>query len=414
MLALVPLGLLSGCSTDSAETPLTIVRTAADVARAPMLRWRGSWGVSGVTVTADLRAMDTGDVFGTLQADGRTAEVILIGDEYTYIKADREMWRANGVSAKEAAAYGGRWVDDRGTSEPAEAASKGRPITGEILGLDLAWLTPGTLGQRISNYSPSDASATATPRPAWSAAPSTSAATDRPDEVPSTARRFDMPDGEVPGKRSKGTYWVSADSPHRLVAYSGFEAVSTSRITATEPAVLTVEFESRANARAAYADLISTVETLPSTLPARTAVTENSFDLDSDFECGPACATGVVSVTGENRTQDLTIRGATVEVVVTARETSLTEVFPEESVASCTVTLPRSKPGKNVQASCSVSDPRLTAAVEAADDLGGGYKAIGFDTEESITSLAPVSSLIQTKVLATVLRNHEKSLSTGT
>ncbi|MGW1603001.1 hypothetical protein, partial [Streptomyces eurythermus] len=130
----------SAASTDSAETPLTITRAATDVTRAPMLHWNGSWQLSGVTVTADLRAMGTGDVFGMLRADGGTAQVLLIGDEHTYIKADRAPWRANGASAEEAAAFGTRWVDDRGTSDPAEASAEGPPITGEILSLDLAWL----------------------------------------------------------------------------------------------------------------------------------------------------------------------------------------------------------------------------------------------------------------------------------
>ncbi|MCL3995500.1 hypothetical protein [Streptomyces lavenduligriseus] len=127
-----------------------------------MLHWNGSWQLSGVTVTADLRAMGTGDVFGMLRADGGTAQVLLIGDEHTYIKADRATGRANGASAEEAAAFGTRWVDDRGTSDPAEASAEGPPVTGEILGLDLAWLAPRTLGNRLSDYSPTDATADVT------------------------------------------------------------------------------------------------------------------------------------------------------------------------------------------------------------------------------------------------------------
>ncbi|MFD7710816.1 hypothetical protein ACFV6E_40855 [Streptomyces sp. NPDC059785] len=198
------------------------MKVGAAVERAKVLHWSGSWrhddwipeGSQGATastdVTADLRAMSSGDVFGTLTADGHDAQIMSVAGAALFVKADRVMLHMMGV--EEPKAHAGRWVELR---RPAGAR--------EVLGLKPAWLAPSPLGSALASAAEGAGGTTGgstTPVPSLDAK-----RFPRPARVPADAAPVAAIGNENTGA---GICWVAAGAPHRPLGYSGLDVMQDS------------------------------------------------------------------------------------------------------------------------------------------------------------------------------------------
>ncbi|MFF5157939.1 hypothetical protein ACFY3N_17085 [Streptomyces sp. NPDC000348] len=360
----------------------SLKKVGAAVEQAKVLRWKGSWHYDGWLpagspgapasneVTADLRAMGSGDVFGTLSADGHDVQIMSLAGAALFVKADRVMLQMMGV--EEPKAHAGRWIELRGSAD-----------TREVLGLKPARLAPSPLASSLV-----------------SAAKATGAAKESTPPAPSpAARRFPRPAG-VPADAApvavvgnantrSGVYWVTAAAPHRLLGYSGLDVMHDSDGQPHESmfdtvAKLSVRTENAATARGTYTDMRSVIRSLPSVVPISAEPTEEEVSDTVDEECGVLCHTATVTVSLTNRMPHES---------VTARYTlELTAVMHKDEegyrigdplyrdIGSCTVRLPTAKPGATVQGACTVGGPKLRKAVETAGTVHG-FVQMTFQTE---------------------------------
>ncbi|WP_331747866.1 hypothetical protein [Streptomyces chartreusis] len=277
-LLIVGVLLLSACSGQSADAgsdrPPTssLKEVGAAVEQAKVLHWSGSWRhddwfpegspgtLASADVTADLRAMGSGDVFGTLAADGHEAQVMSVAGAALFVKADRVMLQMMGI--EDPKAHVGRWIEVRGLAG-----------TREVLGLKLAWLAPSSLGTALASTADGTGGAEGgtSPVPSATAVPSSAAERfPRPARVPADAAPIAVVGDENTGA---GTYWVEAGAPHRLLGYSGLDVRQDSDskpyrdMFDMAAAKLAVRRESAATARGTYAAMRSVIRSLPSVVP---------------------------------------------------------------------------------------------------------------------------------------------------
>ncbi|MCZ4604968.1 hypothetical protein O3S80_14700 [Streptomyces sp. Lzd4kr] len=361
----------------------SLKKVGAAVERAKVLHWSGSWryddwypeGSPGATasadVSADLRAMGSGDVFGTLTADGHDAQIMSIAGAALFVKADRVILQMMGV--EEPKAHAGRWIEYR------------RPAgTREVLGLKLDWLAPSSLGSALASAAKGTGAANGTTPPVPS---STAERFARPARVPADAAPVAVVADENTGA---GTYWVTAGPPHRLLGYSGLDVRQDSddepyeSMFDTAVVKLSVRTESAATARDTYAAMRSTIRSLPSVLPLSAEPSDEEVSDTVDEECGVLCHTATVTVSLTNRMPH--------EWVTARYALDLTAVMHKDEdgyrlgdplykdIGSCTVQLPTAKPGATVQGACTMGGPELREAVEAASDRHG-FVQLTFQTE---------------------------------
>ncbi|MFH8561411.1 hypothetical protein [Streptomyces sp. NPDC017988] len=379
--------LLLSCSGQSPDTgsdrpPVSsLKKVGAAVERARVLHWSASWrhddrfpersspGAPASTgVTADLRAMGSGDVFGTVTADGHEAQVVSVAGAALFAKADRVMLHMLGV--EEAKAHAGRWVEIR---RPAR--------TRDVLGLKLDWLAPSPLGTALTSAAHGNGSAKGgtPPVPSATAAPSSAAERfPRPDGVPADAAPVAVAGDEHTGA---GTYWVAAGAPHRLLGYSGLDARHDSDAESyeymldTAAVELSVRKESAATARDTYAAMRSAIRSLPSVVPISAEPTDEEVSHTVDEACRALCHTATVTLSLTNRMPR--------ESVAARYALDLTAVMHKDEdgyrlgdplyrdVGSCTVRLPTAKPGATVRRGCTIGGAELRKAVEAAGEWHG-------------------------------------------
>ncbi|MEV3874178.1 hypothetical protein [Streptomyces sp. NPDC049906] len=388
-LSLAAVLLLPACSGPGADDDRSPARPSlaavgAVVAGAAALDWSGSWrqyhrnpdGTTAddpwSTVTAELRSLGNGDVFGTMSANGRTAQVMLVSGTTLFTKADRAMLHTMGVENPGADA--GRWREVR------------RPDgSHEVLGLRLDRLAPAALGAALA---PSKASGTGKDTTGPSPMPSSAAGRfRRPAGVPTDAVAVPVRgDGTTRG----GTYWLSADSPHRLLGYSGLgfrhdsQAGPHETMSDAAAAALTVRAEDTASARAGYAGMRSALRALPATVPVSTTPTGAQLSETTDEECGVRCHTVVVAVALTNRMPKESVTASYRLALTGAKRMDggrlLLDNLVHEELGSCTVRLPAARPGATVRGACTVSGAALRKAVDAALDRHG-FLHLDFKTE---------------------------------
>ncbi|MFF9675785.1 hypothetical protein ACF1GS_29430 [Streptomyces eurythermus] len=378
VLALAGVVLLAACSGPSPDdahdshgpSAPSLKSLGTAVKQTKVLHWSGSWRLyhrdeyggltdeSSTVVTADLRAMGDGDVFGTLTADGVHTQVMLISGLALFVKDDRAKHRA--VGDKNPRSPAGRWMKIN------------RPNSfSDVLGLKLSWLSPSSLGSLLaSSTADGTGEATGTSLPARS---SVARRFPRPPGVPADAVpvTFAGDDGTGPG-----VYWVSSGAPLRLLGYSGLDvrydshAEPYERLPDSAAAKLSARMENASAARTTYAALRTAVRSLPSTVPVSDILSEKAVSVStSDAQCGPLCHTATVAVTLTNDMPQESVT-ALYEVRLTARE-PFGRSLDEMDLGSCTVRLPTARPGATVRGACTVSGAELRKAVDEATDEHG-------------------------------------------
>ncbi|MFJ8620091.1 hypothetical protein ACIRD4_30185 [Streptomyces clavifer] len=376
----------SGQSRDaSSDRPptLSLKKVGAAVEQARVLHWSGSWlhddwfpegspGAPALThVTADLRAMGSGDVFGTVTADDHEAQVVSVAGAASFVKADRVMLQMMGV--EDPKAHAGRWTEIRRSAG-----------TREVLGLKLAWLAPSPLRTALASAADGTGGAKGGTSPVPSA---TAERFPRPAGVPADAAPVAVVGNENTGA---GTYWVAAGAPHQLLGYSGLDVRQDSDdepyedMFDTKTAELSVRMESAATARGTYAAMRSAIRSLPSVVPISAEPTDEEVSDTVDEACGPLCHTATVTVSLTNRMphESVTARYALDLTAVMHKDENGYRVGNPlyKDIGSCTVRLPTAKPGDTVRGACTIGGPELRKAVEAADDRNG-FVLMTFQTE---------------------------------
>lgn len=383
VLPLVGALLLASCSGGSSDdgshgpSARSLKKIGAVVERAKVLHWSGSWrqdnwdpGAPPMDVTADLRVMGRGDVFGTMTADGRDAQVMLVSGTRLFAKADRVTLEAMGAGNPEAQA--GRWTEMR---EPDK--------TRALLGLRLDWLAPSVLGSKLAS---SAVNGTGQDADGGSASPDPELFP-RPSGVAADAAPVAITGDESTGA---GTYWVSAGAPHRLLGYSGLDVRhdrdvdSFTMMSHSLVARLSVRSEGAPAARGAYAAMRSAIRSLPPTVPVSITPTHEQVSESTDEECGVLCHTVTVSVTLTNRLPQESVT-AHYDLNLTAANRMdgdhlRLSPYVYEDLGSCAVRLPAARPGATVRGACTVDGAALRKAVgEATDEHGFMY--LDFETE---------------------------------
>ncbi|MFD4573584.1 hypothetical protein ACFWNK_10035 [Streptomyces sp. NPDC058417] len=381
--------LLTSCAgqdTDSGAhgPPAAALRAVgAEVGRADVLRWSGSWRtgdgspggaaseVRSADVTADLRATDSGDVLGTMTADGHPAQVMLVAGATVFVKADRAVLDTMGVDNP--AAHAGRWTEMRGPDG-----------TRGVLGLRLDRLAPSVVGANVASTaaSPGGEGGSASPVPSGAAEWFS-----RPSGVPADAAPVAVAADETTGA---GTYWLSADAPHRLLGYSGLDVRQeragepVGALSHAAAAKLSVRTEGAPAARKTRTALRSAVRSLPSTVPVSLTPTREQVAETTDEVCGPRCHSVTVTVALTNRLPRESVT-ARYELDLTAAKRMdggriLLDALRYESFGSCTVRLPTARPGATVRGSCTFDGAALREAVDESTD-DHGFVLLDFRTE---------------------------------
>ncbi|MFG2332705.1 hypothetical protein ACGFMM_24165 [Streptomyces sp. NPDC048604] len=384
-------GALAGCSTgdDTDAKPPAMESVGARVAAEPLLRWRGKW-VTWRNVSVDLRAMGTGDILGKVTVEGHTAEVLHVGGGPTLLRGNVDYWRsALGTgSDTESRQFAGAWVELGG---------------GRLWGVDLEDLAPGTLGPRLRDGFPGQASETqggegavssggsadtpaspGPPVPGGGAAAagsgeamSTGAAGSTPSPwAPATNEAYGLrpPEGveqdavryELPSGRGLGRFWVAARPPHRLLAYTGQDIPGDPEAGPSNVS-LTMSPAGAREAKRTYAEMIARLRALP----ARLRIDYEGpgfllYDIERAVGCGGACPGAAdLSLSVRNTSPRLTgSASARLELYGSSRPFGR-----ERLVGRCVVQLPILPPGGRASRTCRVSSTEIGAVLkEAAAD----------------------------------------------
>ncbi|MFF9244161.1 hypothetical protein ACF1AY_34580 [Streptomyces sp. NPDC014776] len=343
------------------------------------LHWKGTWraGIGKLDpdtlqpddadVTADLRALGHGEVFGTITVSGAGAQVLQLDEKHQFIKAGADFWRRMNQSLIPITDLAGQWV-----------AQEDDP---QDFGLDLNRLVPAQLATRLSAYTPPspipsdplDDPHSSSTTPDWRAAPSDSPAPrPRPAGVPGDALRFDM-DGGVSGLEGEpdGSYWFTARAPHHLLGYSGDGWASDAQLTVTQ-----------AGAKDAYADLAAALRSIPATVTTNSI--HDGLDVTLPEEVTP-CARGAclpvrVPVRVRNDSSTHTIgEKITVTLYGTGDFTSPDAI--KDPVGDCSFTVPPLKPGTSLTRMCTFNDQRITRILDGHPYVFFRVDAAGITTK---------------------------------
>jgi hypothetical protein len=358
----------AGCSSsggDGSGGGLRMSELTRQLRAAPVLRWKGSWPAAvgklgpGLeapptrTVTADLRALGNGDVFGTVSIGGAPAQVLQVGGEHQFVKAGADYWRVMAQNDIPLAGLAGRWVAQK--DDPQDFGLDLRRLVPSQVALDLSAYRPPAPSPGAPSYDPAG-----TASPEWSAAPSDGPARHTPPGgVPRDAVRFDTtglvrePEGE-PGD----SYWFTARAPHRLVGYFGGGLLT--RAAPGEEARLTVAQGGKQEAEDAYADLAARLRSIPRTVTV--AGTRNGLDItlpEKVTPCAPwACLPVRVGVRLHNGTAGHTI-GERVTVTLYGTGRVMPPEWIRDPVGTCSFAVEPLAPGESFSRTCSFDDQRI-------------------------------------------------------
>lgn len=343
----------------AAEPPpaqrVTAKDLAANVAALPVVRWQGSWrapvqdAAKERQVTADVRALGNGHVFGNVTIDGVPATVLVAGEEKMFVKAAAGYWRKVSHINVPERDLAGHWV-----LQP-------DPL---MYGLDLLRLTPKRMSEDLAGSAAEPVTGTAPPalpplpwgRPTPTARP---VAYPPPSGVPNTAVRTDVVHVDPPGPGSvrNGAYWFTAQAPHRLAGYSGGDLLTALVPAENAAARLTATPGGEQEAKDAYAALAAELRGVPKTVPVDDP-THLAGEPSKVPPCvRPACGPVTVGVRVRNAVGDRT-RSEQITVTLYAGGNPLAERLMDE-VGSCAFAVRRLKPGKSQLRTCTIDDPRI-------------------------------------------------------
>ncbi|MFB9556226.1 hypothetical protein [Streptomyces roseoviridis] len=320
-----------------------------------------------------------------MSADDHKAQVVSVAGAAMFVKADRVMLQMMGV--EEPQAHVGRWTEIRRSAG-----------TRQVLGLDLDWLAPSPLASALA----SAAKATGTGGAEGGTSSVSSSAAERfprPDGVPADAAPV-----AVVGKGStkSGTYWVTASEPHRLLGYSGLDALHDSDGQPEESefdpvAKLSVRTENAATARGTYEAMHTAIRSLPPVVPISAEPAPKEVSETVDEVCGALCHTVTVTVSLTNRMpyESVAARYAlALEALLHKDEDGYRLGNPRSvDIGSCTVRLPTARPGTTVRAACTMGGPALRKAVQVASDQHGFVQmTLQTDATREVTGLTGPSN----------------------